>query len=215
MKTFFSVTFDAKGDKKNNCWSVTRLSSEKWIVVHSSIRLWRKSFQRYMSVSVNGHDFKLCWNVKDNGMILIDIQMVFDTLYHKIKWSTLVCSGKTMKWFYSSLTSRAIFVSLDNVFLEEGTINRVVPQGSILGPLLFLLYINDILQGLLDSQTYLYTGDTSDFCQRNDIDKIENVLNKETENFCEWFLDTKLSIYLVKIKLNSLFLIRKTMRSLT
>ena len=50
---------------------------------------------------------------------------------------------KIIKWFHSYLTNRAFFVSLGTVFLEAGTINCEVPQGSILGPL-FLLYINDI-----------------------------------------------------------------------
>ena len=73
-------------------------------------------------------------------------------------------SDKTIKSFHSCLTNIAFFVSLDNEFSEAGTINSRVPQGSILGPLLFLLYINDISQALLDSHTYLNADDTSIFC---------------------------------------------------
>ena len=62
-------------------------------------------------------------------------------------------------------TKRAFFISLDNVFSEAGTINCVVPQGSILGSLIFLLCINDIPQALSDSHTYLYADDTSIFDQ--------------------------------------------------
>ena len=83
------------------------------------------------------------------GMILVDLQKTFDTLDHKILLDKMKCigfSGKAIKWFYSYLTNRVIFVSLDTVFLEAGAINCRVPQGSILGPLLVLLYINDILQ---------------------------------------------------------------------
>ena len=98
---------------------------------------------------------------------------------------------------------------MDNDFSEAETIR--VPQRSTLEPLLFLLYINDIPQALPDSDTYLYVDDTSIFYQYKDIAEIENVLNKEFENVCKWFVDI-----LVKIKLISLFLVRNnTDRDLT
>ena len=88
---------------------------------------------------------------KQTGMALIDIQRVFVTLDQKILLDKMKCIGfsdKTIKWFHSNLTNRAVVVSLDNVFLEAGTINCGVPQGSVLGPLLFLLRINDITKAL-------------------------------------------------------------------
>ena len=98
---------------------------------------------------------------------------------------------------------------MDNDFSEAETIR--VPQRSTLEPLMFLLYINDIPQALPDSDTYLYADDTSIFYQYKDIAEIENVLNKEFENVCKWFVDI-----LVKIKLISLFLVRNnTDRGLT
>ena len=76
-------------------------------------------------------------NGKHTGMILIDLKKAFDTLDHKILLDKMKCIGfldKTIKWFQSYLTNRAVFVSLGTVFYEAGTINCVVPQGSILGP---------------------------------------------------------------------------------
>ena len=84
---------------------------------------------------------------------------------------------------------------MDNEFLEEGTINCEVPQGSMLGPLLFLLYINGITQALSDSHTYLHVDDTSIFYQHEDVAEIENVFNKEFTNVCEWFVNNKLSVH--------------------
>ena len=81
-------------------------------------------------------------------------------------------------------------LSLGTVFSEAWTINCGVTQGSILGPLLFLLYINDIRQALLNTHTYLYADDTSIFCQRKDVVEIENVLIKN------------LWMYAIRIKLN-------------
>ena len=65
---------------------------------------------------------------------------------------------KTIKWFHSYLTNKSFFVSLNNVVLKEGTIDYEVPQGSILGPLLFLLYIKDIRQTLPESHILVCAG---------------------------------------------------------
>ena len=100
-----------------------------------------------------------------------------------------------IKWFHSYLTNRAIFVLLGTVSSEAGTINCGVPQGSIWGPLLFLLYINDIPQALSNTHTYLYADDTNIFCQDKDVTEIENVLNKEFANVCDWFIDNRLSVH--------------------
>ena len=65
-------------------------------------------------------------NGKHTGMILIDLQKAFDTLDHKILLAKLRCigfSGKTIKWFHSFLTNRAILVSLGTVFSEAETVN--------------------------------------------------------------------------------------------
>ena len=64
-----------------------------------------------------------------------------------------------------------------------------------MGPLLFLVHINDISQALSNTHTYLYADDTSIFCQHKDVMEIENVLNKESANVCERFIDNKLSIH--------------------
>ena len=101
------------------------------------------------------------------------------------------------KWFHSCVTNRAFFVSLGTVFSEAETINSGVPQVSILGPLLFLLYINDIPQALLNTHTYLYADDTSIFCQHKNVIEIENVLNKEFANVCYWFVDNQLLQFVI------------------
>ena len=88
-------------------------------------------------------------NVKHKGMTLIDLQRAFDSFKHKTllgKMRYIGFSDKTIKWFHSYLTNRAFFVSLGTIFSEAETLNVSVPQVSILGPLLFLLYINDISQ---------------------------------------------------------------------
>ena len=75
------------------------------------------------------------------------------------------------------------------VFSEAGTLKYGIPQGSILGPLLFLLHVNDLSQSLSDAGSYLYADDTCIFHQYKDVKKIENVLNKEFLSLCQWFID--------------------------
>ena len=70
-------------------------------------------------------------NGKHTGMMLIDLQKAFDTLDHKILLRKMKCIGfsnKTTTWFHSYLTSRAFFVSLDNMFSTTVTINVGVPK---------------------------------------------------------------------------------------
>ena len=80
-------------------------------------------------------------NGKHTGMILIDLQRAFYFLDHKILLNKMKCIGfldQTIKWFHSYFTNRAFFVSLGTIFSEGGNISGGLPQGSRLGPLLFV-----------------------------------------------------------------------------
>ena len=90
-------------------------------------------------------------------------------------------------------------------FSEVGTLKYGVPQGSILEPLLFLLYVNDIPKSLSDASFYLHADDTCVFYQHENVKKIENVLNKEFSWLCQWFIDNKLSIHFGQDKTESIF----------
>ena len=125
-------------------------------------------------------------------------------------------SDKTLKWFHSYLTNRVFFVSSGTVFLKAGTINCGVPQGFILGPLLFWLCLNYIPQALSNTHRYLYADDTSTFCQHKDVTEIKNVLIKEFANVCDWFVDKKLLIHFGEDKTKCiLFSVDKNLLSLT
>ena len=107
-----------------------------------------------------------------------------------------------IKWFKSYLLNR-IFLVCIYVFSEAGTLQYGVPQGSILGPPLFLLYVNDLPQSLSEACFYFYENETCIFYQHEDVKNIENVLNEEFSSLRQWFIENKLSIHFRnKIKLN-------------
>ena len=87
------------------------------------------------------------------------------------------------------------FVTLESVFSDAGLINCGVLQESILGLLLFLIYISDLPQALNETGSYLYVDNTWIFYQDRDVEKIEKVLNNEFSSLCEQFIDNKLSIH--------------------
>ena len=82
-------------------------------------------------------------------MNLIDLQKAFDTIDHKILIEKIKCMGfsnDVTKWFERYLSKRMFSVNVENSFSDKALISCGVPQGSILGPLLFLLYVNDMVQ---------------------------------------------------------------------
>ena len=85
------------------------------------------------------------------GMILIDLQKAFDTIDYDIllkKSSTTGFSNHTIGWFKSYLSNRLFRVNLGNRFSDPSNITCGTPQGSILGPLLFFIYVNDMPQAV-------------------------------------------------------------------
>ena len=131
------------------------------------------------------------------GMILINLQKALDTLDHKILIENMTCLGfKTSvnKWFEFYLSSRKFYVFADNIFLEGRILNCVVSQGSGLGPLLLLIFLNNLLQSLSESVSYVYAGSTCIFYQNKDIQNWR-CSNYRILNTMRLICDKKLSIH--------------------
>ena len=105
------------------------------------------------------------------GMTLIDLQKALSIINHEIPLGKLHAtgfSGKALAWFKSYLWDRACKVNINNHFSYLSKISCGVPQGSILGPLLSLLYANDMSQAV-HSNLFLYVDDSSLTLQHKDV----------------------------------------------
>ena len=111
------------------------------------------------------------------GMILIDVQKAFDTNDNhilQILYAIGFCKH-SVNWFGSYLTNRTFLINLRNAFSQSACVSSGVSQGSILGPLLFLIYINDMSQAG-KCNLFVYADDTCLACQHNDNNEIEKQL---------------------------------------
>ena len=129
-------------------------------------------------------------------MVEIDFQKAFDKIDHEIlppKMPLLGFSNNAIEWFRSYLSNRTFHVNLNSYMSSAGKIICGVPQGSILGPPLFLLYIN--MPQTVETDLFLYADDTGLVFQKKDINKMNEQLNKDFHNICLLFIDNKLSIH--------------------
>ena len=138
-------------------------------------------------------------------MILIDLQKAFDTIDHNIlllKMSSLGFSREAIDWYKSYLSCRKFHVNVHDKFSTSADLRCGIAQGSILGVLLFLLYINDMSQAV-DCNLFLYADDTCLLFQHKDMERIKEELTKNLSNICDWFMDNKLSIHFGEDKTKS------------
>ena len=107
--------------------------------------------------------------------MLNDLQKAFDTIDHEILLKKIGCIGfseNVISWFESYLSGRTCKVNIDKKFWDPGNLTCGIPQGSILGPLLFLLYFNDMPQAV-KCDLFLCAEDM----KKENVKKCENVKN--------------------------------------
>ena len=139
--------------------------------------------------------------------IFIDLQKAFDTVNHNILLNKLQhygVRGTLNQWFQSYLSNRQQFVSLNGCKSDILTTKHGVPQGSVLGPLLFLLYINDLHVCIQNSSTFHFADDTNLLFippkgtrNRNIVRK----LNVDLKSLNHWLLANKISLNSTKTEL--------------
>ena len=134
------------------------------------------------------------------GMALLDLQKAFDTVDHSILIMKLQCIGlgnDVICWFKSYLSCRQQLVDISGKFSKPSPITCGVPQGSILGPLLFLIYVND-MSAVIDNKLLLYADDSAILVSGKCKSSIESQLSKDLDSISQWLVDNRLSLHLGK-----------------
>ena len=137
------------------------------------------------------------------GVVYVDLHKAFDTVDHSVLLSKLPAYGfqhEELEWFKDYLFNRKQYVKYDGVNSDERPMTNGVPQGSILGPLLFLLHINDIGLEIKQSKMLLYADDMVIFYSDKDPKKIEGIINEEFNYVINWLEYNNLTINLKKRK---------------
>ena len=133
--------------------------------------------------------------------IFIDLRKAFDTVNHGILLQKLEHYGireNTLDWFQSYLSDRKQFVDINGKPSELLGTTCGVPQGSVLGPLLFLIYINDLPNISTILNFYLFADDTNIYYESSSLDKLESTINRELNKLYLWLNVNRLSLNIDK-----------------
>lgn len=133
--------------------------------------------------------------------VFLDLSKAFDTINHDILFVKLEhygINGLALRWIKSYFLGRRQFVQFKDSRSSEQNIVCGIPQGSILGPLFFILYINDISNASTLTESLIFADDTSIFYSHSDPNVLESVINEELQMFDVWMKCNKLSVNIKK-----------------
>ena len=136
-----------------------------------------------------------------NAVVFLDLKKAFDTVDNEILLRKLQCYGirqSSYKWFASYLDNRTEVCQINCCKSTPKSLKCGVPQGTILGPLLFLLYINDLPNCLQFSQPRMHADDTSLTFASADVQDVNDCLNYDLSKVYTWLSANKLTLNLTK-----------------
>ena len=135
--------------------------------------------------------------------VFVDLSKAFDTVDHEILLKKMYhffgIRGKTQELFRSYLSDRYQYTKVSTSISSNSRISCGVPQGSCLGPILFLMYINDI-PNCSKFDISLFADDTYLMLSETNLKELESRVNEELKNLNEWFCRNKLSVNYSKTK---------------
>lgn len=123
------------------------------------------------------------------GVLLIDFRKAFDTVNHTIlleKLKAIGISGDLFSWLEDYMSARKQFVQLSGYQSGSKTITYGVPHGSILGPKLFSIFVNDLPESITSGDLFMFADDTTIFTIGKNTDKIILTLQSVLDQVCSW-----------------------------
>ena len=163
---------------------------------------FRKGFSTDMAlITAIDHITEALDNKKHAIGLFLDLRKAFDTVNKEILLNKLHhygIRGISLKWFDSYLSDRFQMVKISDTTSAKLPITIGVPQGSILGPLLFILYLNDLPNALQKVFPVIFADDTNLFISDSNLERALHTFNNELLTLQKWFIANKLSLNINK-----------------
>ena len=159
---------------------------------------FRAGHSTVMAITDMVEKVRAAWASKEEALgVFIDLKKAFDTVDHEIllqKMDHYGIRGVAQGLMRSYLRDRTQYVCYGGYESERGKVECGVPQGSVLGPLFFLLYVNDMVASCKDLELVLFADDTNIFAKGKDPSELFNKVNTGMESLCKWFSHNKLTL---------------------
>ena len=175
---------------------IIHLQLNEYLIENNIISVHQSGFRKGQSTATSLLSTNNSWLINMdsgliNGVVFLDLCKAFDTIDREILMNKLYLygvKGSALRWFKSYLTHREQVCKIDNIISTPKNIKCGVPQGSNLGPLPFLLYINDLPNCLVNSVPAMFADNTNITISAKNAEDFEEKLNNELSNVHNWLL---------------------------